>query len=359
MKAFGMDTAIDPREGLSSADLKAASARAEPEIPRRSKSAETLGVAVGVLVVAAMGAVTLAGLSHNRQARHIPAPTAAIETPPPQTTVIAPASPPPPSIVAQVQQGPAPIVTALAAPSPLLVLDQTAPSPASPEQTGRQGSGSSSGAAVFPKNAVYFTPDEQFAGRAADQGVPTSTASRLSNASQMVAQGTVIAAVLETAVNSDLPGYARAIVSQDVRSFDRKTVVIPRGSRLVGEYKSAASIGQSRAFIVWTRVLRPDGVSVQLGSPTTDELGQAGLSGKVDRHFWQRYGGAVLMTTIGGAASSIGGGSTVVLGGTTDASGAATSLQSSGKISPTIRVPQGTPIQVFVAKDLDFSDAAS
>lgn len=356
MKAFGMDAVIDPRGGMSGEDLKAASTRAAPEIPRRSKSAETLGVAAGVLVVAAIGVLTLMALSHSRQARQVPAATPVVaETAPPPTP---PTVAPQPVVAALVQPASPPIVSpAPPAPSPLLVLDQTSPPPAVAGPAGRGGAGG--GQAATPKNAVYFTPDEQFAGRAAEQGVPTSTASRLSNASHMVAQGTVIAAVLETAVNSDLPGYARAIVSQDVRSFDRKTVVVPRGSRLVGEYKSAASIGQSRAFIVWTRVLRPDGVSVQLGSPTTDELGQAGLSGKVDRHFWQRYGGAVLMTTIAGAASSIGGGSTVVLGATTDASGAATALQSSGKISPTIRVPQGTPIQVFVAKDLDFSDAAS
>lgn len=356
MKAFGMDTTVDPRGGVSNAELRAASTRAAPEIPRRSKSAETLGVAAGVLVVAAMGAVTLAGLSHGREARQAdPTAPVAKESGAPSPQKVTPIVEPRPIVVAQPNPPPSIIGATSTAASPLLVLDQTSPTPA-----GIGAAGRASGAqAATPRNAVYFTPDEQFAGRASEQGVPTSTASRLADASHMVAQGTVIAAVLETAVNSDLPGYARAIVSQDVRSFDRKTVVIPRGSRLVGEYKSAASIGQSRAFIVWTRVLRPDGVSVQLGSPTTDELGQAGLSGKVDRHFWQRYGGAVLMTTIGGVASSIGGGSTVVLGGTTDASGAATALQSSGKISPTIRVPQGTPIQVFVARDLDFSDASS
>lgn len=356
MKAFGMDVVIDPRGGMSGEDLKAASTRAAPEIPRRSKSAETLGVAAGVLVVAAMGAVTLVCLSQGREARQAAA-AAPVATEPaaPPAPPATPASAPPPVVMTQSPQPSSTIVAAPAAASPLLVLDQTSPTPAPVGAAGRTGAVP----AATPKNTVYFTPDEQFAGRAAEQGVPTSTASRLSNTGHMVAQGTVIAAVLETAVNSDLPGYARAIVSQDVRSFDRKTVVIPRGSRLVGEYKSAASIGQSRAFIVWTRVLRPDGVSVQLGSPTTDELGQAGLSGKVDRHFWQRYGGAVLMTTIAGAASSLGGGSTVVLGATTDASGAATALQSSGKISPTIRVPQGTPIQVFVARDLDFSEAGS
>ena len=175
----------------------------------------------------------------------------------------------------------------------------------------------------------------------------------------MVAQGTIIPAVLETALNSDLPGYARALVSQDVRSFDGRHVLIPRGSRLIGEYKSALQTGQTRAFIIWTRVLRPDGLSVQLGSPVTDQLGQAGLAGKVDRHFMERYGSAMLLSVVGGAASALGGGSnTLVIGTSTEATSAASvALQNQMKIPPTIRVPQGSPIQVFVARDLDFSAA--
>jgi type IV secretion system protein VirB10 len=174
----------------------------------------------------------------------------------------------------------------------------------------------------------------------------------------MVVQGTIIPAVLETALNSDLPGYARAIVSRDVRGFDGSKVVIPRGSRLIGQYKSGVATGQSRAFIVWSRLIRPDGVSVQLASPVSDSSGQSGLSGKVDRHFVQRFGSAILLSVVSGLASSLGDGSssTVVIGGSADAQSAAgQALASDSKISPTIRVPQGTPIQVFTARDLDFS----
>ena len=61
---------------------------------------------------------------------------------------------------------------------------------------------------------------------------------------------------------SDLPGFTRAVVSRDVMSFDGKTVLIPRGSRLIGQYKSGVAMGASRVFVIWTRVIRPDGVAL-------------------------------------------------------------------------------------------------
>ena len=362
MNAYGFGHAADPRAEMSADELRDASIRAAPEVARRSGAAEGMGLAAGVLGVAVLGGVTLLGMSHARTAKPAattpaaavaPAPTSAAKPAP--IAVAAPAPAP-----ARFQSAPLPAeplaATAPTTVAPVLILDQTAPTP--PALTAAAPA-AVAGAAAAAKNAVYFTPDEQFAGRAAEQGVPTSRASRLANPGQIVAQGTLIAAVLETALNSDLPGYARALVSQDVRSFDGKRVLIPRGSRLVGEYKSALAIGQSRAFIVWTRVLRPDGVSVQLGSPATDPLGQAGLSGKVNRHFLQRFGGAILLTAINGVATAAAGGSSLVLSTSGDSSGASTALQSSAKISPTIRVPQGTPIQVFAARDLDFSDAGA
>jgi type IV secretion system protein VirB10 len=203
-----------------------------------------------------------------------------------------------------------------------------------------------------------LSQDEQFVLRAGGDAPPSARASSLTDPRSMVVQGTIIPAVLETALNSDLPGYARAIVSRDVRGFDGSVVVIPRGSRLIGQYKSGVATGQSRAFIVWSRLIRPDGVSVQLASPVADASGQSGLSGKVDRHFVQRFGSAVLLSVVSGVAGSLGDGtsSTVVIGGSAGAQSAAgQALASDSKISPTIRVPQGTPIQVFTARDLDFS----
>jgi type IV secretion system protein VirB10 len=169
-----------------------------------------------------------------------------------------------------------------------------------------------------------------------------------------VIQGTLIPAVLETAIDTDVPGFARAVVSQDVRSFDGSKVLIPRSSRLIGEYKSATQAGQRRAYLMWTRLVRPDGVSIALASPAADFTGQAGVGGQVNTHFFSRFGSAILLSILGGAQTlATGGASTVVVSGGQSAAGAA--LQRDGNRGPTIKVRQGEPIRVFTARDLIFS----
>jgi type IV secretion system protein VirB10 len=180
-----------------------------------------------------------------------------------------------------------------------------------------------------------------------------ANAEPMSDPSNTVTQGTLIPAVLETAIDTDLPGYVRAVVSRDVRSFDGSKVLIPRSSRLVGQYKSGLAAGQTRAYVIWSRLIRPDGVSVALGSPAVDFSGRSGLDGKVDSHFLKRFGSAVLLSVVGGL-SAVGNASVVVSGGQSAASVAA---QRDTQIAPTIRVPQGQPIRVFTARDLDFSTA--
>ncbi len=165
--------------------------------------------------------------------------------------------------------------------------------------------------------------------------------------------------MLETALNSDVPGFARAIVSTDVRGYDNSTVPIPKGSKLVGEYKSAVSPGQSRALVVWTRLLTPEGVSIDLGSPGADELGRGGLAGETNTHFLRRFGSSILTSVITAGlavAASGGGGSTaIILSSPQTTAGATAPLARDLDIPDTISVKQGAAIRVFVAKDLDFS----
>jgi type IV secretory pathway VirB10-like protein len=193
--------------------------------------------------------------------------------------------------------------------------------------------------------------NDAFAARVSSGDVPAARAGALRNPKTTVPQGALIAAVLETAINSDLPGFVRAVVSRDVLSFDGTRVLIPRGSRLVGQYRSEVALGQSRAFVVWTRLLRPDGVSIQLASPGTDPLGRAGLDGKVDRHYFQRYGPGLLSTAISAALNNTSS-NQLVIGTAQTLPSAVTSGET---IKPTVTVKQGTAIQVFVARDLDFS----
>ncbi len=171
-----------------------------------------------------------------------------------------------------------------------------------------------------------------------------------------VPQGTVIPAVLETALDSNRPGFVRAIVSRDVRSFDGSRVLIPRGSRMFGEYKADLGQGQKRVFVQWQTLTRPDGVQIALDSPAADPLGRAGVGGKVNTHFWSRFGNALLQSTLDigvGLATRSAGGDTVVLGLPGSTQTLIQPQQESYK--PTITVKHGTSVSVFVARDLDFS----
>lgn len=179
---------------------------------------------------------------------------------------------------------------------------------------------------------------------------------RLLNPSTTVPQGALIQAVLETALDSNRPGFVRAIVSRDVRSFDGSRVLIPRGSRLFGEYKADLADGQNRAFIVWQKLTRPDGVQVAVESPAADPLGRAGVKGNVDTHFLQRFAGAILQSSLDlgvGLATRAATSDTVIIGlpGSTQN---ATQINPQQNVRPTLKVKHGASVSVFVARDLDF-----
>lgn len=189
-----------------------------------------------------------------------------------------------------------------------------------------------------------------------------------------ILQGTVIPGVLETAIQSDLPSMIRAVTSRDVYSYDGRRVLLPAGSRLIGEYSSAIALGQVRVFVIWTRAVTPDGVSVAIDSFGTDRIGRGGLGGRVDRHLLERFGSAAVLTIIGGAAEflaglaqqSVDGGASEIeiearIGaaegvGDNAQSFAEAALEDSLDIPPTIHVAQGTRIHVIVARDLSFAE---
>ena len=145
-----------------------------------------------------------------------------------------------------------------------------------------------------PRNA-----DEQFVSAASNEFPETTLARPTADLNRTVLQGTVIQAALETAIQSDLPGVIRAIVSYDVRSYDGSVVLVPKGSRLFGTYRADLKLNQSRALILWTRIMTPDGLSIMIGSRGTDRLGRAGQTGFVDKHFDERFGSAALISLIG------------------------------------------------------------
>jgi type IV secretion system protein VirB10 len=174
----------------------------------------------------------------------------------------------------------------------------------------------------------------------------------------LLPKGTFIDCTLETAIDSTLPGMTACVTATDTFGADGAVVLLERGTKLIGETRGEVRQGQARVFVVWTEARTPSGVAVQLDSPGTDALGRAGLDGEVNRHFWQRFGAAALVSTIDGVvqsevqSSSRGG--TVVLDPTASEDVLTDILRSTVSIPPTIRVRNGARIQVLVARDVDF-----
>lgn len=174
----------------------------------------------------------------------------------------------------------------------------------------------------------------------------------------LLPKGTFLDCTLETAIDSTLPGMTTCVTAADTFGADGTVVLLERGTKLIGETRGEVRQGQARVFVVWTEARTPAGVVVRLDSPGTDALGRSGLEGKVNRHFWQRFGAAALVSTIDGVvqsevqSSSRAG--TVVLDPTTSTDVLTEILRGTVGIPPTIRVRNGARIQVLVARDVDF-----
>ncbi|KAK0332644.1 hypothetical protein LTR94_024050 [Friedmanniomyces endolithicus] len=250
----------------------------------------------------------------------------------PQTVTPSAPMPPPPSYAPFSPQPPPP---SFVAPQPFQS------QAAQPVQAGQS---SSSSALVIDTTRSSERRADMAADGSAPPGNPQTAAvrwSRLNRTANTVPQGTLIPAVLETALDSTRPGSARAIVSRDISGFSGSLVLIPKGSRLFGEYQADVSAGQNRAFIQWSRLVRPDGVTIALASPAADLEGRAGVRGRVDNHFLERFGSALVQTTLNIgtsiAARSIGGDNGVVValpGSTQNVGGSATD----SRVQPTLRV---------------------
>jgi type IV secretion system protein VirB10 len=178
--------------------------------------------------------------------------------------------------------------------------------------------------------------------------------------------GSIIAASLITGLDSDLPGLVTAQVTENVYdSVTGRALLIPQGSRLIGSYDSVVAFGQSRALVVWQRIILPDGTSVQIDNvPASDTQGYAGLSDRVDRHTWQLLKGVALSTLLGvGSQLSFGDSESDLVRAIRE------SAQQSGSragdqlvtkdlnVQPTLRVRPGWPLRVIVHKDIVFPHA--
>ena len=178
--------------------------------------------------------------------------------------------------------------------------------------------------------------------------------------------GSIIPASLLSGLNSDLPGFVIAQVTEHV--FDSVTgrhLLIPQGSRLIGRYDSVVAFGQERALVIWQRIIRPDGASIVIDNlPATDTSGYAGLADQLDLHSWKLLKGVALATVLGvGSSLAFGAGSgdddiiralRESTGQTTNRAGQAL-VERNLNVQPTITVRPGWPLRVIVHKDLILS----
>lgn len=179
-----------------------------------------------------------------------------------------------------------------------------------------------------------------------------------------VKAGTIIPTTLITGINSDLPGQIVGQVRENV--FDTVTgnyLLIPQGTRLVGQYDSGVAFGQERVLVVWQRLIMPNGASINLeGMPGVDLTGYAGFKDKVDRHWLQLAGGVILSSIMSAAVTSSQGSQTGF--SPTLSQGFVSSIgqdinRTGQKIvdkmlnrQPTITIAPGFAVNVFVNKDM-------
>ncbi len=248
---------------------------------------------------------------------------------------------------------------------------------------GLLGGGGGGGVAVKPSGGVAEVNDNDpnigFADTFYNQkDTPFATARKLGDTSRLITQGKIIDAVLETPINTDIPGMIRAVVSRDIYAEAGRAILIPKGSRLVGTYNSFIIRGNKRVNVIWSRVIRPDGIDIMLRSPGTDQLGTAGVGGEVDNKYLEIFASAFLVSAINIAVgygtdqldpstqtetTNTDGSRTRTTTATQEAGREAVDLFGAAgnklvegflNLKPTITIDQGTRINVFVNRDLVF-----
>jgi type IV secretion system protein VirB10 len=241
----------------------------------------------------------------------------------------------------------------------------------SPPAPSAPGVGSAPGSSTLPASSPS-SRNSPLGARLAATPMDGEKAAVLANPNLTITEGTMIPCSLQTAIDSQLPGLVTCVVPIDIRGTTGNVVLLDRGTKIVGQIQSGLLQGQNRVFVVWTRAETPDHVIITLDSPGTDELGRSGLPGAVDNHFWDRFGGALMLTLVQGGLDA----ATVLAAGNGNSNStsqeaalgfvyssqsngqevANTALQNTINIPPTLTKNQGDTVGLIVAHDLDFSN---
>lgn len=177
--------------------------------------------------------------------------------------------------------------------------------------------------------------------------------------------GTVLPAMLVTAMNSDMPGEILAQISRNTYDSRQEHLLIPRGTKVIGRYDNQVALGQSRVLIAWTRLIFPDGRSVPLpGLPTKDMRGASGVPSQVNNHYARLYGQAALLSIISAGAQLSQPQQSNILAAASPGQVAAGALgrelsdismetiRRNMDVRPTLEVKAGTPFYIYLERDL-------
>ena len=247
-----------------------------------------------------------------------------------------------------------------------------------PEETPRQrrmrgnvlvdfdgGRSTDNNASTAEAQPVNFSDSGSDSGSLGDKLKPTATyqatAQKRADSTYLLSKGTNIPCTLDTQIITTHAGFTRCLVTKDVYSANGRVLLLERGSKLVGEQTSALVQGQARVFVLWNEVETPNGVKVNIASTGAGQLGAAGHSARINYHFFQRFGGAMLISMVSDIADNLTSRSkgndniTFENANTTAEEMATEALKNSINIPPTGYVNQGSLINVMVSRDVDFS----
>lgn len=208
--------------------------------------------------------------------------------------------------------------------------------------------------------------------------VDKGSVNKLHNTDYLLTRGTFVRCVLETRIVSDVAGFTSCIVTEPVYSMNGKNLLIPQGSKVSGQYKKE-NLTTGRVSVVWERVLTPNGLSIGLVSPGAGSLGSAGHKGRLNRHWGSRIAAALMISLLGDAVqigsnhvapedsrrSTTIESSAGAVATQTDPFNSQTAkavqqlsqqaLQELAQRPPTITINQGQLINIYTARDIDFS----
>ena len=299
----------------------------------------------------------------NNRPKNFSQEMAELTPPPPPPPAMPPAmppdSPPAPGMEPQTAQMP-PATPGVTQPTQEKPVDRRLTGDVLLNVSGGKGSNTGANSAGAPVSRTESSSANGFAVKLRPTTTEPTVAMKRADLTYLLKKGTSIGCTLNTMIVTTQPGITRCMVTKDVYSANGRVLLVERGSEIIGEQTSALVQGQARVYVLWSTIETPAGVSVTINSPSADALGASGQEAQVDNHFWQRFGGAIMLSLIKDAIKFADNRNRNQGGVTFDSSSdsaedmATEALKNTINIPPTGYVNQGTLVNVMVARDVDF-----